>query len=82
VGWVEELPYKEFREWMVFYRMEPFGEYRMDLRMALMTANLISPHLKRGVNVKLEDFMLKFRPKRQSLEEMRTVLQGLCDGSR
>ena len=79
IGWVESLPYRELREWQAYYNIEPFGESRMDLRFALMTANLISPHMKKGQKPRLEDYMLKFKSKRQmSNDEIKNVLRGLC----
>ena len=79
IGWVEALPYKELKEWQAYYKIEPFGETRMDLRFALMTANLISPHLKKGQQPKLEDYMVKFKPKRtMTPDEMKDILKGIC----
>ena len=31
---------REFAEWMVFYRIEPFGPYRGDLQAAVVAANV------------------------------------------
>ena len=79
VGWVEDLPYREYKEWQTYFKIEPFGETRMDLRFALMTANLMSPHLKKGTRPKLDDFMLKFKEKRpMTNDEIKSVLKGLC----
>jgi len=65
---------------MEWYSIEPFGEERMDLRFALMTAHLLGPHMKKGHNPKVEDYLLKFRPKRMSLEEIRAVIVGIANG--
>jgi len=66
---------------MAFYKLEPFGEERMDLRFALMTAHLISPHLKKNHKPKLSDYMISFEPKRQmSVDEIKSVLMGISHG--
>jgi len=63
---------------MAFYKLEPFGEERMDLRCALMTAHLVSPYIKKGHKPKLSDYMLSFEPKKQMTpEEMKSVLLGI-----
>ena len=70
---------KELSEWQAYYRIEPFGEKRSDLRFALMTANLMSPHMKKGKSPKLSDFMLDFEPKKQMTnDEIKNVLKGFC----
>ena len=66
---------------MAYYTIEPFGEERMDLRFALMTAHVVSPYLKKGHKPKLSDYMLNFEPKKQMTpDEIRTVLMGLSHG--
>ncbi len=60
---------------MAFYRLMPFGDDRADLRSALQTANLISPHLKKGHTPKLKDYMIDFEPKvPMSPDEIKNVL--------
>lgn len=52
---------RELSEWVAFYRVEPFGEERADLRSALQTATVAN--MKRGKGkrpFKLSDFLLKF----------------------
>ena len=69
---------QEISEWIAFYKVEPFGEERQDWRFALMTANLMAPHLKKGARPKLSDFKLNLDPPRpMSAEEMKTVLRNL-----
>lgn len=78
---IENLSNREIEEWMIFYSIDPFGEVRADLRSAMQTAHLISPHLKKGKSVKLSDFMLDFEPKKQMTnEQIKTVLSGLTAG--
>lgn len=69
----------ELTEWMAYYTVEPFGEYRDDLRIAAMTCTMAN--MWRGKNTKafkLDDFVLKFDPPpKQSASEMKTVLKSL-----
>lgn len=63
---------------MAWYEIEPFGEERMDLRFALMTAHLISPYLKKNARQRLGDYMLKFQPHQQmDNDDIKQVLLGL-----
>jgi len=57
-------------EWLAFYRMEPWGDQRADIRAALQTMQLVSASgAKRtgGGYFELADFLLDFRPKSESL---------------
>jgi len=80
---LDRVSSRELSEWQAYYRVEPFGEERQDLRFALMTANLISPHLAKGHRPKLKDFMLNFEPKKAQTEDsMKMILKGVCSGHR
>jgi len=75
------MPNREIEEWIAFYNIEPFGEVRQDLRFALMTAHLISPHLKSGHKQKLGDYMLDFEPKKaMTADEIKSALMGIPHG--
>lgn len=74
----------EFSEWMAYYKIEPFGEERADLRQALTTsavANNLQAKAKKPKWTKPEDFML-FRemntltqePKRESASSPEHIL--------
>ena len=53
------LDSREFAEWMAFYRMDPWGEERADVRMAQLCAMYANVNKgKRGKQYKIEDFML------------------------
>ena len=68
---VRELKHRlssdEFRHWLAFYRLDPWGDMRADLRsaqIAALTANLWRGKHQRPINV--EDFMpyyKRFKPK-------------------
>jgi hypothetical protein len=67
----------EFRQWMAYYEIEPFGEERQDLRFAnlcLLVARLWGDK-KKTKGLKVSDFMLKFGPSaQQSIEQMKMFL--------
>ena len=72
---------REILEWIAFSNIEPFGEERMDLRFALMTAHLMAPHLKKGHHSKLSDYMLNFEPKKvMTPDQIKSVLMGIPNG--
>lgn len=59
------IPGQLFAEWMAYAELEPFGEERADLRMAIETASLGNIIYqvwtgKREAIFKAEDFMPKF----------------------
>lgn len=71
---------EEFVEWKAFYKVEPFGDYRADLRAGMMTAPLL--------NIQMAPAHRKWRahhwvlntdpPKPQTPEEMKALLQALA----
>lgn len=78
-----EFTHTELIEWMIYYKIEPFGEIRADMRTASICQMLAN--INRGKNRKpypLKNFML-FRdipnglPKKQSTEEMKEILLSL-----
>jgi len=77
------MSYREIRDWMAIYKIEPFGEYRADLRSAIVAC--VIANANRGKNAppfKVDDFMPKFGPPRQmSNDEIKNVLKGLTDGN-
>jgi hypothetical protein len=74
----------ELSEWIAFSYIEPFGDERADYRQALTTCVLANSNRdvkKKPTPFKPEDFMIgkrQAKPKEQSWEEMRDVLQAFC----
>ena len=70
---------KELAEWMAFYKLEPFGEERADIRAAIVACTMAN--LWRGKSQpahRLEDFMPKFEPPPQmDWQEIKDKLKGL-----
>jgi len=76
------LTVRQIREWIAFYRIEPFGESRADWRQAI--TSMILANVNRGKNTKaykVKDFMLTDKkPRRQmtnkEIETMLNLLSG------
>ena len=72
----------ELTEWQAYYALEPFGEWRADLRSGMAAASLFN--LWRGENPprKPSDFMLSFEPPEppriQSQEEQRKICMAMA----
>jgi len=57
---------KQFTEWMAYAELEPFGEERADLRMAILAsliANVNRDPKKKSSPYEVSDFMPKFEKK-------------------
>lgn len=50
------LTSEEYREWMQFYAIDPWGEQRADMRMAQTMWAVLQPHTKAALDA--NDFML------------------------
>lgn len=57
---LENMSSSELSMWKAYYAIEPFGEYRADLRAGLSTSTLVNMQSKRA-NTKPEDFLLEFK---------------------
>ncbi len=56
----ERMTAVELREWWIYYQMEPFGDARADLRMAISTASLVTMWTKSSAKVTIADFLPDF----------------------
>jgi len=70
----------EFSEWIAYAQIEPFGEYRDDLRSALIAS--VMANAWRGSKskpYKIKDFLLNFEPpKQQSWQEMKSIIKQIA----
>ena len=64
---------RELDMWKAYYTIEPFGDYRADVRQGLATATLINSQSKRA-NLKAEDFVLDFKPKKTDAQTIKTSM--------
>ncbi len=57
---LSEMSISEFREWVAYYDLEPFGEERADLRTASIVKMVHDVNVKRSARDKpLSDFVIK-----------------------
>ena len=67
----------ELAEWAAYYRLEPFGEWRGDVRSAQICATIANANRGRGAAYRLEQFMIEFgegERERPTVEQMRRAL--------
>jgi hypothetical protein len=71
---------EEFTYWLAYYRLEPWGEERADLRMAILDSLFYNANRGKGSGSKKpKDFMLDFeRNEQQSVEEMMLTCQMIA----
>jgi hypothetical protein len=63
----ERMSYREFLEWMEFYRRDPFGEFRADSRHALLCSLLSNIHrAPHSRSFQATDFYPKFRTRQEA----------------
>jgi|GEM_PF-3118039 len=72
---------------MAYYAIEPFGQYPKYLRAGIIAATIANVNMgKKGRRLKPEDFIPKepeiAEPKRQSLADMKKVLQQIAKGAK
>jgi hypothetical protein len=70
----QEIDSQEFAEWYADYCIEPWGEFRDDLRMALAMFQVFC--MKGGKRLKVADFLLKFEKSKtqQTPAEARKIM--------
>jgi len=73
---------QELSEWLAYYSIEPFGEWRADLRQAITSmiiANVNRSKKSRAYKVKeFMPFEKQQRRKQQTPEQMQAMLNLLC----
>lgn len=70
---------REFREWQAYDRIEPFGEERADLRMAILAT--VAAQVGGAKNARPADFLPRFEPakKKQTPEEMARLFRHFAN---
>ena len=84
---LEQLTSEQVTEWKAYDRLEPIGEMRGDLRMAILAsliANIANSFATKGKPIRTytpADFMPKWEEEitkpAQSVEEMKRILESL-----
>lgn len=75
-----EITPQQLGEWLAYYRIDPWGEVRADLRHGIATAVLANVHrdaTKRPEGYKPADFMPDFDPKPEQSSLAAKVRAGL-----
>jgi len=71
-------PYSEFKEWLAYMRINPFGEERADLRAGIVASTIANVNRGKGQRAfNPSDFMPDFdrTPKRQTLAQQKAVFK-------
>jgi len=74
----------ELTYWKAWWRIEPWGEYRADLRAGSVAAPLLNIQLARNADkYKASDWLMEFeKPKPQTPDEMKSALRSLAAAGR
>jgi len=62
---------REYNQWRAYERLEPFGDYRADLRNGIL-CSIVSNIM--GGKAKPGDFMLEFDPGQKEFESSETIM--------
>ncbi len=55
---MSQIDSREISEWQAYYSIDPFGDQRADIRMAILASAVVAPHIERGKTApKPADFM-------------------------
>lgn len=76
---LSKLSWLKFLEWIAYSEIDPFGEWRADLRAAQIVAKIHNLFAKNPVSA--TEFMLKFdqEPKpRQTVEEQKAIARMIA----
>lgn len=70
---------RELSEWMAFYKLEPWGDERADLRIAILASLYANANRKKGqAPFKPSDFIPRFEPpEEQPPEQMKAFLHQM-----
>lgn len=56
-------------QWRKYWDVEPWGPWRENMHAAILARAILTPHLKKGAKVNLDDFMLMHPDVRKSKEQ-------------
>jgi hypothetical protein len=67
----------ELTEWMAFHNLDPWGEYRADLRAGIVASTVANVNTVRGRKFKPSDFMVDYlkrpEPEPKTVEELKDM---------
>ena len=64
---------KELREWAAYYELEPFGQWRDNFHMAVMTADLVNVSGRLKSPKKYMDYMFMTSEERRDMRTQETL---------
>jgi hypothetical protein len=77
----EVMSSDEFTDWMAYYQISPFGDYRQDIQAALVASTIANANAPKGKVYKITDFMVNFKDASESRHmsgpEIMSFLQNL-----
>ena len=74
------MPRRMLTEWLAFFRRNPFGEERADLRAGIIASAVANAFRGKGRAARPADFMPRFgKKKKQNMAEMRKVWESFCE---
>lgn len=67
----------EYEDWMLYYRVEPWGAYRDNLHAGIIASAVINSSMnkRRGTSVTANDFVLRTRSEEAANETAETLAQ-------
>lgn len=75
---LENLTAKEFKEWMEFYAIEPFGENRQALNTGIIASVIANANRTKNSKVfKPQDFIPEFKESKQSWKEQLSIVETM-----
>ena len=67
---LERISSAELSEWMMYYRMEPFGQERDNLHAGIIASVFANANRKKGKKAfEIKDFMLQFTRKEKKTDQ-------------
>lgn len=75
---LQKMSSAELTDWLAYWRLDPFGEERADLRAGIVAATTANVWAGKGKRAKPADFMPKFdtpRKARMSQDAMKTMFR-------
>lgn len=77
---LDGLTLKQFLIWQAYYELEPFGEQRADLRMAILGTVLGNLWISKGRKLKLKDLMPTFaKRKPKTWRQMKSLFKQFAN---
>jgi hypothetical protein len=81
-GLMRSMPSDVFAEWLAFFRVSPWGEYRADLRAGIIASTVATMNSTGRHTYKPSDFMVDWdqpaKPAAMSDKQLRDQWRAIC----